>query len=135
MVFSGEQMHFHGHCVCGDCHGIWHNWAVIHVVTAVLFVVVAGLHVQQHWAWFKSVARSLKNKIRVTLALSAVMVALVFTGLWLLFGSEGANSDMGIAHLAIGRAMYLLGAWHIVKRLPILSKGLRNLSKPQQGRA
>lgn len=49
-VFTGFGLHIAGQ---GDSHGVWHNWAVAHIVSCLLFTVFVLWHVKMHWAGTK----------------------------------------------------------------------------------
>ena len=53
-AISGVGLHIAGH---GNCHEIWHNWAVFHVVGSVLFLVAIIFHVATHWGWYKGIIK------------------------------------------------------------------------------
>ena len=44
-AYSGIELHVAGH---GDVHEIWHNWAVVHVITSLLFLIFGIVHVKMH---------------------------------------------------------------------------------------
>ena len=93
-AYSGIELHVAGH---GDVHEIWHNWAVVHVITSLLFLIFGVVHVKMHWGWYKSLfAKGIGNKSRVTLLLSVIFSVVVLTGVVLLAFVDGANSGMGL---------------------------------------
>lgn len=49
-VFTGLGLHIAGH---GSNHELWHNWAVFHIITSILFVITVFFHIQKHWGWYK----------------------------------------------------------------------------------
>ena len=50
-AISGFGMHITGH---SDNHSIWHNWAVIHTLSTLLFVITTVIHIYLHWNWYKT---------------------------------------------------------------------------------
>ena len=120
---TGIGMHLSGH---GNVHEIWHNWAVVHVLSSLFMLITGILHIQTHWNWYKGLFKGqTKNKSRVTMILSVVFTILVVTGLTLLF-VEGANSEIGIWHWALGLAVTTLSAGHIIRRFQFLKKSLKH---------
>lgn len=105
-------------------HETWHNWAVLHVLSSLLFLIGAVLHVETHWGWYKSLFKNgLGRKSRVTVAVSVVFLLLSLTGVALL-GVDGGGSALGLWHYRIGLVGIVLFAGHVVKRIPLLRKSL-----------
>ncbi len=122
-AFSGIGLHFAGH---GDVHEIWHNWAVLHVVASVLFLVPATYHVVMHRGWYKGLLRNgVGRKSKTTTMLSLIFAIVCVTGFVLLFAVNGANTPIGLWHYKIGIAVSLISITHIVKRFAILQKSLK----------
>ncbi len=44
-AYSGIKLHIAGHF---SNHEIWHNWAVFHVITSVLFLIIGIIHIKNH---------------------------------------------------------------------------------------
>lgn len=121
-AYSGIELHIAGH---GDNHGIWHNWAVFHVIVSTLFLVFGTLHVKTHWNWYKSlIKKGIGKKSKLTLAVSVTFVLATVTGIVLL-GIDGANSGIGMWHYKIGLLTGLLALMHIIKRSAVLYKVLK----------
>lgn len=120
-AFSGIKLHLAGH---GVSHGVWHNWAVFHIIVSLAFLVLGICHVKTHWNWHKSILkRGIGNKSRLTVAISLLFILVCITGIVVL-GVEGANSGVGLWHYRIGLVITLLAMIHIIKRLTILRKSL-----------
>ena len=120
---TGIGMHLAGH---NAMHEVWHNWAVVHVLSSLFMLITGILHIQTHWNWYKGLFKGqTKNKSRVTMILSVVFTILVVTGLTLLF-VEGANSEIGIWHWVLGLVMTAISAGHIICRFHILRKSLKH---------
>lgn len=47
-AISGFGLHIAGH---GNSHIVWHNWAVFHVISSLLFFISGLLHINTHWWW------------------------------------------------------------------------------------
>lgn len=122
-VYTGIALHMAGH---SDEHVVWHNWAVAHVLFSLFFVIVAVLHIKQHWGWYKSLVQKFVHKKKVTLILTVAFLLVVLTGLFLLCFGEGANTPVGLLHYKIGIFMGILGIGHFLKRYKILAKGLKS---------
>lgn len=122
MAVSGFGMHISG-TRCS--HEVWHNWAVVHTLSSIAFLIAGIMHIQTHWAWYKSwLKKGLGNKSRVTAFLSIVFVIISVTGILLLALVDGANSGIGLWHYRIGIIMTIVGIIHLVKRFHILTKSL-----------
>lgn len=122
-AFSGIQLHVAGH---GASHEVWHNWAVFHIITSILFLIAVILHVQTHWGWYKSLVKSgLGKKSKATVVVTLFFVVLAVSGL-ILLGVEGANSGIGLWHYRIGLVASVLFLEHIIRRLPMLRKTIQN---------
>lgn len=77
-AYTGIELHL----ASGADHDLWHNWAVAHIVTSLLFLIGGILHVQMHWGWYKGIAqKGLGKRSRVTLALSLAFAFVVASGL------------------------------------------------------
>ena len=119
----GVGLHIAGH---GNSHEIWHNWAVVHVLGSILFLVAIIFHVTTHWGWYKGIIKNgIGRKSKVTALLSIVFLLLSVTG-FVLFGVNGANSPLGLWHYKIGIVMTVIAVGHIIRRLPALLKSLKN---------
>lgn len=112
---SGIGLHIAGH---EANHEVWHNWAVSHVLSSLLFLAASIFHIKTHSNWYKSITRSgIGHKSRVTVLLSIVFMAVVVTGIALL-GVEGAGSSVGLWHYRTGIAVSVLSVGHLLKRIP-----------------
>ena len=119
-VITGFGLNVAGH---DKPHEVWEQWAAAHVVATVLFLVLGILHVQHHWAWYKSLfSKGLGNKSRFTLLLTITFLFLVVTGIVLIVAIDGPNSTVGHLHYLFGQLLTLLSLWHIVKRRKMLVK-------------
>ena len=120
-LYTGIELHVAGH---GSDHGIWHNWAVFHTITSLLFSLLGMIHVKSHWAWYKGLKTAgCRGKRKVVLILSVVFVSIIITGILLLFWVAGANSPIGLLHYKIGIVMGVLGVLHLLKRRRYLYNG------------
>ena len=120
-AFSGFELHVAGHF---STHEVWHNWAVFHTLSSLAFIITGILHVQTHWAWYKSlITKGLGKKSRITVGLSLIYLIVSVTGIVLL-AVEGANTGVGLWHYKIGILLTLIGLGHLVKRFPILRKSI-----------
>lgn len=118
---SGFGLHIAGH---GNIHEIWHNWAVFHVISSLLFLIGIFFHINTHWGWYKSLIRNgLGRKSHITVTISVLFLIISVTGLILLI-VEGANTPLGLWHYKIGIVSSVLFLGHIIKRIPILKKSL-----------
>ncbi|MBR5331915.1 MAG: DUF4405 domain-containing protein [Muribaculaceae bacterium] len=122
MAVSGFGMHISGtRCP----HEIWHNWAIVHTLSSIAFLIAGAFHIQTHWAWYKGWFKNgIGNKSRVTAILSIIFVVISITGILLLAVIDGANSGLGLWHYRFGIAMTIIGLGHFIKRFPILKKSL-----------
>lgn len=107
-------LHTAGH---GDVHEVWHNWAVAHVLTSLLWLAAVVRHIVRHRKWYKSViTRGIGGKSRLTLTLSAAFLAVAATGIVLLACVDGANSDIGMWHYRLGLLLIILALGHAAGR-------------------
>lgn len=121
-VVSGFGMHVSGNR-CS--HEIWHDWAVVHTISSVAFLVAGMMHMQTHWGWYKGWFKNGRgNKSRVTVLLSIVFVLTAITGIISLVAAEGCNSGIGLFHYTIGKILLVIGLCHIIKRIPVLKKSI-----------
>ena len=121
-AISGFGLHVVGH---GSSHEIWHNWAVFHVLSSVLFLVAIIFHVTTHWGWYKGIIKNgIGRKSKVTAVLSIVFLLLSVTGI-ILLSVSGANSPLGLWHYKIGIITTVIALGHIIRRLPVLRKSLK----------
>ena len=118
--YTGIELHIAGH---GTDHEVWHNWAVFHVVTSLLFMLLGFIHMKSHWKWYKGLAiTGRNNKLKIVMLLSIVFISLVATGIGLFF-VHGANSPLGLCHYQNGLILSILGLQHIFKRRQFLFRG------------
>ena len=121
-AYSGIELHvadYEGN------HEVWHNWAVFHVLTSLLFLMASIIHIATHWGWYKGTAKNgIGRKSKVTAVLSVLFLSVVLTGFALL-GIEGAGSPVGQCHFWAGIVTTVLSIGHILKRLPLLRKSLK----------
>ena len=98
-AYSGIELHvadYEGN------HEVWHNWAVFHVLTSLLFLMASIFHIATHWGWYKGTAKNgIGRKSKVTAVLSVLFLSVVLTGFALL-GIEGAGSPVGQCHFWAG---------------------------------
>lgn len=121
--YSGIELHIAGH---GNSHEVWHNWAVFHVVTSLLFLTAITFHIRTHWGWYKGLVKNgIGRKSKVTVVLSLLFLFVGISGISLL-GIDGANSEMGRWHYGMGIAMSIISVGHTLKRFPTLRKSLKS---------
>ncbi|MDO4191383.1 MAG: DUF4405 domain-containing protein [Bacteroidales bacterium] len=105
-------------------HGVWHNWAVAHVIGSILMLCFVIIHIKMHWTWFKAILKNgIQGKSKITIAETLIFVLSTITGGSLLL-IEGGGSEVGKWHWIIGLALILLSVLHILKRLTPLKKSL-----------
>ncbi len=105
-------------------HSIWHNWAVTHVIAALLFLILGIFHIKGHWAWFKSLKKTLKRKSKPNMILTLLFLFETVTGIILLAFIDGGDTHIGSWHWVVGLIMIVFGIGHILKRLKTLKLGL-----------
>lgn len=70
-AYSGIELHvadYEGN------HEVWHNWAVFHVLTSLLFLMASIFHIATHWGWYKGTAKNgIGRKSKVTAVLSILV--------------------------------------------------------------
>ena len=121
-AYSGVKLHIAGHF---STHEVWHNWAIFHIITSVLFLIIGIIHIKNHWGWYKSITkRKFNNKTGNTLFLSIVFGLVSLTGIVLILFVNGANSCIGIWHYRLGLVIAILSIVHIIKRWHLLRKSI-----------
>lgn len=121
-AYIGIELHMAGH---GNDHEIWHNWAVFHIVTSLLFLIAGIIHITMHWRWYKGIINNgIGRKSKITAGLSAAFILVVVTG-FMLLNVDGANSQIGLWHYRIGIVASILSVGHILQRSSILRKSLK----------
>ena len=120
---TGFILHWAGH---QSSHELWHNWAVAHVISTLLLTILVVIHIYGHWGWYKSLFKgNIKNKSRVTIVLSALMLVVTTTGIVVLFRHQGANTGLGLWHYVIGIIVSIIVIGHLIKRFNTMLKGLK----------
>lgn len=122
-ALTGLELHIAGH---GSNHEFWHIWALAHTIASVLFTAFVTIHVKIHSGWYKSLFQNgLGRKSHVTAAVSLVSIILALTG-YALLGVNGGGSGLGMWHYRIGLSALVLFSGHIIKRLPVLRKSIKD---------
>ena len=112
---SGIGLHIAGH---GTSHEVWHYWAVVHILSSLLWLITVALHIRQHGRWYKSIAsKGIGKKSPMTLALSAAFLIVTVTGIVLVACVDGANSAIGLWHYKIGLLLIVFSLIHVFKRM------------------
>lgn len=111
---TGIGLHVAGH---GTDHDVWHNWAVAHVLTSILWTVSAGFHVRRHRHWYRAfLTKGIGGRKLITLFLSLTFLITVVTGIILLACVDGANSAVGLWHYKLGILLSVIALLHAVRR-------------------
>lgn len=111
---TGIGLHIAGH---GTGYEVWHNWAVVHVLSSLLWLKSGTLHIKRHWRWYKAIASNgIGRKSRIALVLSVVFLIVSVSGIVLLTCVDGANSDVGQWHYRLGILLIAFSSIHIAKR-------------------
>jgi len=112
---SGIGLHIAGH---GTSHEVWHNWAVAHVLSSLLWLISGAYHIKRHGRWYKAIAsKGIGKKSRMTLALSVVFLIVAVTGIVLITCVDGANTAIGLCHYWLGILLIVFSLIHIFKRM------------------
>lgn len=112
---SGIGLHIAGH---GTGHEVWHNWALAHVLSSLLWLISVAVHIWRHRRWYKAVAsKGIGRKSRMTMALSVVFLIVAVTGIVLIACVDGVNSAIGLWHYRIGLLLIVFSLIHIAKRM------------------
>ena len=111
---SGIGLHIAGH---GSNHEVWHNWAVVHVLSSLLWLISVACHIKRHGRWYKTIAtKGIGKKSRITLFLSVVFLIVAVTGVVMIVCVDGANSTIGLWHYKLGLLLIVLSLIHVVRR-------------------
>lgn len=117
---TGIGLHISGH---GAGHEVWHNWAVIHVLSSLGWLISGAIHIQRHRAWYRVIAsKGIGHKSRTTILLSVLFLFVTVTGLILIVCVDGANSALGRWHYIAGLVLILLSLIHILSRKRAIQK-------------
>lgn len=109
-VVTGIGFHFAGR---GSNHEAWHNWAVSHIVSTLLWLIVVVLHTKRYRKMFMSLAkRRAYKKFFPTLVASTLFIITTITGIVLLLFIDGANSSIGLWHWECGITLAVLTLVH-----------------------
>lgn len=122
-AITGVGTHVAGH---GTSHSLWEIWAWTHSLFGLMFAVFAAWHVKMHISWYKLLLKSKSTKNRGTTAILTIIAVVVTLTGGAMFLVSGAHSGIGLWHYQIGILFSLIALWHIIKRLPILRKTLKN---------
>ena len=108
---SGIGLHLFEHAGAPE---IRHVWKLVHIILSLLFLVLVGLHVYGHWAWYRSLAtagcKGLRRWMVLLLAVAFLVVAVMGIVKWL-FGAH-----IGFYHYVGGLALGVLALLHIIRR-------------------
>ena len=89
-AITGIGLHIASH---GTDHESWHNWAMAHVVAGLLWLVAVLFHTARYRLWYRSIfTQGTRRKNRITLALSAVFLIEVISGIVLIAWVDGPDS-------------------------------------------
>lgn len=110
-AITGIGLHIASH---GTDHESWHNWAMAHVVAGLLWLVAVLFHTARYRLWYRSIfTQGTRRKNRITLALSAVFLIEVISGIVLIAWVDGPDSSVGLWHYRFGLLLILLSFVHI----------------------
>lgn len=112
---TGIGLHIAGH---GESFEVWLCWTWAHILSSLIWLISAVLHIKRHWHWYKSIRqKGIGRKSRITLALSATFLIVTFTGIVLIACVEGANSVVGAWHYRPGLLLIVLSLIHGFRRM------------------
>lgn len=118
---SGLELHVVEHAGAAELRHAWH---LAHVALSLLFLVLVGLHVYGHWAWFRSLTtagcKGLRRRMVMLFAVVFLLVAATGIVKWL-FGLH-----IGFYHYVGGIVFGVLALLHIFRRRRQLFGSARN---------
>lgn len=120
-IITGFLLHAASH---GNSHALWEFWAVVHILCSIAFMVMIGIHIKHHKAWFVSFIKNMRiktSKGRMNLLLLLFFIVTISTGLILLFIWDD-HSKLGLWHYKIGILFAVLSIAHIIRRHAVLHK-------------
>lgn len=85
-LVMGLALHGAGHA---PGHADRQFWALFHLVSGAAFTLAGLLHVGMHWGWYRTLAKGVGSKSRLTLLLSLLFAVAVATGIGLLLSRGG----------------------------------------------
>ena len=121
-LVTGLTLHGAGHA---PGHADRQFWALSHLVSGAAFPLAGLLHVGMHWGWYRTLAKGVDSKSRLTLLLSLLFAVAVATGIGLLLSRGGHHASMGLMHYKTGLVMGLVALLHLGKRFRTLLRGLK----------
>lgn len=120
-LYTGIELHYAGDF---QSHKVWHNWAMVHSIINTLLLIVAAIHIKQHWGWYKSFFKKSASKSRVTKLLTVIFALTALSGIALLIFSRGQGTSLGMIHYVCGLAFGAIGTGHFAKRWKVFRKGV-----------
>lgn len=121
-LFTGVQIHYASHF---QSHSVWHNWSVAHIVINVALLIMAIIHIKQHWGWFKTLFTTFNRKSKITVLLTFVFALEFITGIVLLLFVYSCNSFMGLFHYWVGIIFGVMALVHFIMRWKIFKTGVK----------
>lgn len=107
---TGIGLYIAGH---GSSHEVWHDWAVAHVLSSLLWLIAVIFHIKRHWRWYKAIAsKGIGKKRRATIVLSVVFLIVAVTGITLFACVDGANTAIGLWHYRLGLLLIAFSLIH-----------------------
>lgn len=120
-AFTGVQIHYAGHF---QSHEVWHNWSVAHFFINVALLIVAIVHVKQHWGFYKTLIKNINLRSKVTMMVTLSFSIVALSGIYLLIFVEGQGSSAGFVHYILGIVFTVFGLGHLAKRWRVFKKGV-----------
>ena len=108
---SGIGLHLVEHAGVPE---IRHAWQLAHIILSLLFLVLVGLHIYGHWAWYRSLATAGCKGLRRWMVMLLLVVFLVVAVMGIVKWLFGAH--IGFYHYVGGIVLGVLALLHIIRR-------------------
>lgn len=111
---SGFALHIAGHA--HNFNGL-HSWAMVHILTSLLWLITVIYHIIRHIRWYKVIAsKGIGKKSLTTITLTALFLTTASIGIWMIACVDGENSPEGLWHYRSGIVLTILTTIHGITR-------------------
>lgn len=112
IVVTGFGFHISGHKGVEESIIVWKT---LHIVFSVSFVMLAAIHIKQHWVWYRNQFKSFNRSNTLTLLLTAVAAFELLSGVILMIDITFGPICRHL-HWVIGELFSILAIIHIARR-------------------
>lgn len=110
-AITGIGLHLAGHDTDRE---VWHNRAVAHIISSLLWLVFSTAHIIKHRFWYRdAILKGISKRDITTLMMTIIYVVVIASGIILTACVDGANSGIGMWHYRLGLLLAALCTVHI----------------------